>query len=271
MERRWALALLPLWLACKPSGEEDLRKGNVFFAHQEWARAEAHYRAALEAAPNSTTALEALGNIAYEQGQPKKAIEWYEKALAVDEAAISARHKLAVALLSMEDATRAMAVLTRTTELAPQDPFAYQLLGNLLQKQGNLQKAEAMERRALEVDPEYHAARAALANLLIDDGRLDEAERELERLLRRQQEALATWGQVRLAAKRGALPEVGTKLERLLTLGASHPERILLDPLVARALEDPSLSALKAKVLAAGAKAATSSAAKTRTSTEAGR
>lgn len=248
MNRRWALCLLPLMLACKRSGEEDLRKGNVFFAHQQWEQAEAHYRAALEVAPQSTMALEALGNIAYERGQTESAIEWYQKALQVDEAAISARHKLAVALLGSGRTEQAVSLLEQTIKLAPNDAFAYQVLGNAQQKQGNLQKAEALQRQALQVDGEYHAARYALANLLIDDGRLDEAERELERLLKRRQDALATYGYARLAAKRGDVAEVQAKLTQLLTLGASHPERILKDPVFAKAWSDPALAELQRRL-----------------------
>ena len=62
--------------------------------------------------------------------------------------------------------------------------------------------------------------------------------------MKRRQDALATYGYARLAAKRGDVAEVQVKLTQLLTLGASHPERIAKDPVFAKVWSDPALAQL---------------------------
>jgi tetratricopeptide (TPR) repeat protein len=246
MKRALLVALLLFPLGCKRTGEEDLRKGNVYFTHREWDKANEHYQNALSIAPDSTAAMEALGNVAYEQGNAVAAISWYRKALVTDERAIGARHKLAVALGNSPEVVE---ILEGTIELAPNDPFAYFALAGVLQKQGNLQKADALYRQTLSVDPEHHAARYALANLEIDDGRLDEAERELERLVKRKQDALAEHGWARLAAKRGDVPTAARHLQKLLQLGVTKPSAILADPVFGQLWSTEAFRAIQSELM----------------------
>lgn len=230
---RRLLLLVTLLLAGCPKGEESIRKANVFFKNGEYRRAEEAYRKALQADPENETALEGLGNVAYEQKQYDEAVARYQEAIEAHPKAISARHKLAVTLSSIDRIPEAIEILEATVEMEPADAFAFNALGGLYRKQGELEKAKQMQIKALAIDQQYHAARFALAGVLVELGELEGAERELTRLVKEGEGTLAEYGYARLAAARGRWADAAQRLEKVLDAGVSHPEKILEDPVFA--------------------------------------
>jgi tetratricopeptide (TPR) repeat protein len=246
-----------LVFACQ-KGEESLRKAHVFFKNGEYDAAEKLYRSTAEAEPNNVAAIEGLGNVAFERKEYEAAIAHYQKAIGIEKTAMSARHKLAVALTTANRPDEAIASLEETVKIDPKDAFAYNALGGLYQKTGDLGRAKQHQIMALTIDADFHAARFALGSLLVDLGELQEAEREFARLMTKKQDALAEYGFARLEAKRGHWPEAAAHLEKVLDAAVAHPEKIARDRVFAAGWnEAPMLRAKQRLDRAAGTKTST--------------
>ena len=248
---------------CPPSGEEDLRKGNVYFKNGLYDEATEAYTRARVAAPDLATPVEGLANVEFERKSFERAIELYREAIEIAPKSLGARHHLAVALSTTGRVKEAMEVLGEAIAIEPKNAFAHHALGGLHRKQGDLQKAEQSQLAALDADEDYHAARYALAILLVDSKRYEEAERELTRLVRANQTALGEYGFARLNAAQKDYAAAGRHLARVLEVGVEHPEKILSDPVFVDAFRDPALAAIHEKLRAAIAKSTTSTTAAT--------
>jgi tetratricopeptide (TPR) repeat protein len=255
--RLFAVAILALGLACQ-KGEENLRKAHVFFKNGDLDSAAKLYREAADAEPSNVTAWEGLGNVAFERHEYERAIDHYRKAIEIEKKAMSARHKLAVALTTANRTDDAIALLEETIMIDPKDAFAFNALGGLHQKLGELEKAKQYQVGALNADEDFHAARFALGSVLVDLGELEEAEREFTRLLTKKQDALAEYGFARLAAKREKWPQAALHLERVLDAGVAHPEKIATDAVFANGWSEEPMRKAKQKLdRAAGTKTST--------------
>lgn len=235
-------------VACKESGEEHIRKAHVLFSNGQLDEAEKSYKTAIEVEPGSEVALEGLGNIYFERGDPRTAVTWYEKAAAADARAVNARHRLAVARVELGDLQGAVKALEEALAIDAKNVFALHALGGQYQKLGNLKRAEELQLEVLKLEPEHLGARFALASLFTDSGRAEEAERELSKLHARGAEALAEYGFARLEAKRGKPAEAAKRLTRVLELGVAHPSKILADDVFDDAWSDPAMQAVREKL-----------------------
>src|SRR5688572_9538470 len=117
MRRALTVVLSLLSVAACQKGEENIRKAHVFFKSGDLDSAGKHYRAAADADPNNAAAWEGLGNVAFERREYDGAIAHYEKAIATDTKAMSARHKLAVALTTANRTQDAIELLEATIAL----------------------------------------------------------------------------------------------------------------------------------------------------------
>jgi hypothetical protein len=97
---------------------------------------------------------------------------------------------------------------------------------------------------------------------LIDDGRFEEAERELTRLYAGDAKPIAEYGFARLAARKDAPKEAARRLENVLDLGVSHPERVLNDDAFRAHWSDPDMAKVRARLLEASRKTGTSTTAR---------
>jgi tetratricopeptide (TPR) repeat protein len=254
---RTLLAALLALAGCQ-KGEENTRKAHVFFKSGDVESAAKLYRAAADADPNNAAAWEGLGNVAFELKSYDEAIAHYRKAIAIDAKAMSARHKLAVALTTANQADAAIELLEETAAIDPSNAFALNALGGLHQKKGDLDRAKQYQISAWAADDDFHAARFALGSLLVDMGELEEAEREFSRLVVKDQESLAEYGFARIAAKREKWDQVARHLAAVLDGVVAHPERIAVDPVFADGWSEAPMKALKEKLdRAAGTKTST--------------
>ena len=241
-------SLLFLLVGCPREGEEQLRKGNAYFATKNYAQASAAYEAAFSANPKSARAPEARGNVAFEQGDFRLAESWYRKALAANPRHVTSRHKLALTLATLNRVDEAIAELEKSVEVAADNPYALSMIGGLYRKQGKLKEAVNMQLRALDVDANYHAARYALGNLLVDTGKLQDAERQFEILLTKEQVALSEYGYARLSAKKGDAKKTAFYLNSIMERGVAQPARILEDTVFKPLWTENEMSALRTRL-----------------------
>jgi tetratricopeptide (TPR) repeat protein len=172
-----------------------LRLGETLLDLGQLDAATAELEAAATSKSLAAAALAALGRAARDQGEPARALELYERALAAQPEADLLYHSIAATHRSLGDEQRALDALARAGQTPPSfpDPAATSLeelattSGALLLRGSRAlvseRPQEAVEhyRRAVEASPEDAEARRNLALALRATGDLDGALAELER------------------------------------------------------------------------------------------
>ncbi|HEU4333112.1 MAG TPA: protein kinase [Candidatus Eisenbacteria bacterium] len=130
-------------LALEPGlPEGHVRLGSIQMNYdRDWARAEASFRRALDAAPGNGIVLRLAGNLASNLGRLDEAIALYRRALDRD----------------------------------PLSPAAYQSLAITYHAAGHLREAEEAYRMSLELAPQRVGTRSGLGLVLLAQGRVPEA------------------------------------------------------------------------------------------------
>ena len=127
-----------------------------------------------------------LGQIYLKFNAPQKAIQTFEKILAVDDEYVPALSGIGMAYQMQDDIKRAETSLRRAIELSDEEelPDAYNALGYLYAEQGiNLDEAAALVRRALKSVPKSGAYLDSLGFIYFKQGKLDAAIENLEQAL----------------------------------------------------------------------------------------
>src|SRR5512134_585483 len=191
-------------------GREDIFQKSMNEGHsaawdQEWGKAAAAYRKALQEMPDNPKALNSLGLALFQQANFEEALQIYKRAAQVSsqdpspmeklaqllertghlKEAIDAASKAAELFLNQRDVDKAVENWVRVTMLEPDHVIAHSRLAlaherlghkaravteflavaSLIQRTGNLQKTAELVKKALQVLPESEEAHQAL-NLL---------------------------------------------------------------------------------------------------------
>jgi Flp pilus assembly protein TadD len=137
--------------------------------------AEGLFRQIIARQPGHLSALQLLGVIANQTGQPDVAVDLIRKALAINPNLPSAHNNLGNILRDKGQVDEAIAAFRRAIALNPNLPEAHNNLGNALKDQGQLDEAIAAYRRAISLRGDYARAYSNLGNALRDKGRFAEA------------------------------------------------------------------------------------------------
>lgn len=179
---RRSLALRPGLNAARVAlGALLLRKG-------ETAEAISLLEAAASSGSNEDRAgaLVRLGGAQLTAGRRAQAEKAFEEAVNFAPARPDVRLGIARAWLSTdakEDVRRALPVLARTLELAPDVPSVLAAVGRARERLGEDAAAADAYERALRLDPSYHYARRRLIRLALGNRDFSRAQREVERLV----------------------------------------------------------------------------------------
>jgi len=179
---RRALALRPTYRAARIAlGSLLRRKG----ANEE---AISLLEAATGAGSNEerARALVALGAAYLEVDRRPDAEKAFERAIQFAPARAEVRLSIARAWLGTEkkdDAARALQIIQRTAELAPDVPGVYATLGHARERAGEAALAAEAYDQALRLDPRYRYARRRLVHLALQSRDLQRARHESDRLL----------------------------------------------------------------------------------------
>ncbi|MFZ5526767.1 MAG: tetratricopeptide repeat protein [Pseudomonadota bacterium] len=233
--------------------------------------------AILQARPDHAHALHLLGLVAYQAGQPAKAVEIIQRAVAVapgepvfhsnvaemsrqlgrlpdairhgeravalSPSMVSGHSNLGIAYFDAGDDERARACHERALAIEPRTPSSLNNLGSIARRAQDLEGAEAWYRRALDQNPEYLEAASNLGAVLVEVHRAQEAAAVLEQALERRPhfpEALCNLGLARLQQAR--LPEAQGLLGRALQLNPHYEAAKLGLARVQAAIEKAMLS-----------------------------
>lgn len=184
-----------LWLQLLPRGEGD-RRGPVL---QAWMEAR------LKKDPNDPTALFNLASLAMNRGQPARAVELYERALAARPDSVQTEVALGTALVQTGDWQRARQRFQAAVEQDGTYADARYDLGAMDLLHEEFTDAERQFRALVAADADDVAARNGLGSALLGAGRTDEARVEFSAALKldgRSFEALFNLARLEAAAGR---------------------------------------------------------------------
>lgn len=140
------------------------------------AQAEALYRSVLQSEPRNADALNLMGVLCRQQGRMEAAVDWINRAIAVDLSAPDFHFNLGEAYRAMGRLDQALASYRKALTLNPRDAEVHHALGMALEQHGEMEGATAALLRAIQLQPRLVAAYEALARLQTCQGKALEAE-----------------------------------------------------------------------------------------------
>jgi len=160
-----------------PAANWDDRKRAALARHRAGYPAEAEpvYRDLLRSAPDDADLHHLLGVVALQTGAAARAIDWIEKAIALDGDKAEFFNSLGAARGATGEPTAAEEAFREAIARDPGFADARFNLGAVLAEQGRRREAEAIYREALERAPDHLGALNNLGVLMKEDGRRDDA------------------------------------------------------------------------------------------------
>jgi len=234
-----AEAKLDSWLTAHPSDARALfDAGYVADAQDRLDEAAAFYRRAIAADPNSFEAHISLGLLLARQNKPDEARPELAKATQLDPGeagpALKARAWRALARIDRDsDPAEASNDLLEALKLSPETPADTLLAGELAEKTGQYDAAEAAYRRVLAQQPDSPQANAGLAHLLIARKQYADAETLLRAALAKAPDDPTLTAQLATVL---AAQDKAEALPLLQKLQAAHPSDSAITRMLAQVL-----------------------------------
>lgn len=143
------------------------------------------YEEAVKLDPKSFSAWSKLGMFHQVHSHLADADAAYAKALAIDpKSALVLNNRAALALAGFGHISDGIPLAKQAVELSPDNPYFLDTLGELLEKNGQLDEARRVLTTARQADPKYLAPRYHLAIVLHRQGKIAEARALLEEPLK---------------------------------------------------------------------------------------
>jgi tetratricopeptide (TPR) repeat protein len=140
-----------------------------------WRDSQTLFTHALAVTQNNPVMHNNLGSEFLESGQPARALEHFDKALAIDPRYYRAASNKARANMDMGHIDEAMEILRKVTEADPDSPDAYNFLGLAYDRKKENAAAVQCYRKAIALNPNYLRAWNNLGLSLKALGSMDEA------------------------------------------------------------------------------------------------
>lgn len=156
-----------------------LRRGETYRRRGDLDAAARDFRMATTLDPTATRPLDELGDVLYELQRFRRAVETYERCLALDDRSANVSYKLALARYRDGNIDGALTALRQAIRLNDRAADPYYLLGLCLREKRRPDEAEQALAKAVSLSPGLIAAREELADLY---GGLGRSADELEQL-----------------------------------------------------------------------------------------
>lgn len=140
----------------------DAYKGlaQVYLHQKQLEQAKQTYEFVLQLNPNDDEVLLELGDICIEMGDNKKAIDYYQKSVLIEDSHANRFAKLAELLESMNEYATALSAVEQAVELEPQNPKYLDMLTELSIMSGEKEKAEAAYEKLRMSNPDNNKLEA---------------------------------------------------------------------------------------------------------------
>lgn len=206
---------------------DDIASAEAALASKDYRTAHARCMAALARDPGNATAFFLLGVIAEEHGNFGKALEVFERALRLDDAAARVHAHRARCLVSLSRPLAAVEAADRATQLEPADPLTLDTIGVVYSRTGYHDRAIPLFGRASAQAPENASYAYNLASSQQFQGAFEAAERNYRRAIALDPDHHRAYGSLvqlyRASAERNDLEALGAAFTRL----AARPEAAL--------------------------------------------
>jgi len=169
--------------AAKADVKRTLQQARSLHQNGFLPEAESFYREVLKHSPRNVDALNLLGILCAQRGDPASALEWIGKAVAIDPRNAVYQFNHGKAFLQLKRPREACQALERATALRGDHAETYNELGLARMEDGDQKAAAAAFRSALSLRPGYAEAHNNLALALHWHGEHDEAGASLRRAL----------------------------------------------------------------------------------------
>lgn len=181
--------------------------------------AKAHYRAALQIAPELPSAWNNLGCAMVAQKQYAEAAEAFERVIRSKPHLADAQSNLGNALFGLGRFKEAIEHFREAVRIDPEDARAQYNLGNALSQNNQLEEGIHYLQMAIKLDPRYPEAHIFLAGTFVRQGKLDEAATEYQRALAIAPTSLsALYGYASLMASQGKWDEAARQYQAIVHL-----------------------------------------------------
>lgn len=149
----------------------------------DWSDETTLYTTSLNATPNSSVLLYNLGIVSAEAGNPRSAIDYYQRAIAINPEYVSAMVNLGNLFRAQGKYVEAIALYRRAISFNPRSPEAWIDLGNAYGQEGSAEQAKSAYETALRFNPDDTRAIINLGATLQRSGNLSEAKQQYERAI----------------------------------------------------------------------------------------
>lgn len=163
---------------------ECIDRGNVARRAGRLEEALAHYRSALDAAPDNAEASSLYGLVLVHLGKPAEAEAALRKAVSIEPRHVGYWMNLAALFDRSDRLDEGIAAYNTVCKLMPEFPRAWERLGDLLLRTERAAEALASYDRAAVIEPHDQTLVLKRGSALFRMGRTDEARRTLEGLMR---------------------------------------------------------------------------------------
>jgi len=142
----------------------------------------AHFKKLVEQYPNDERALNGLAGAYFVQQEFNLAIEFYEKAIAINPDFSPPYNQMGYAHRALENYDKAEKAFKKYIELIPDDPNPYDSYAELLLKLGRFDESIEQYKKALTQNPNFVASFVGIATNLDLQGKHETARQELKKL-----------------------------------------------------------------------------------------
>lgn len=135
--------------------------GLVYTAQKSWSKALEAFDKALAMKPDRTTSLNGLGTVLYAMKRNDEAMEKWKKAIEIDPNFASAYYNMGNAYETQEKHREALVAYVKAADINPKMADAYYRMGSLMNKTKHSPQAHVLLNKAIKLAPEAEFARDA--------------------------------------------------------------------------------------------------------------
>jgi cellulose synthase operon protein C len=165
---------LKIWdLVLQRSGDKGqaLRsRAQIAIRQRNWNAAQTDIESLLELPEQQVVGALLAGDLMIAQNRFDQSREWFEKAQTMAPDAAEPIIGVVRSYLAQNDVEAAITFLLGHTAEHPEDPIAFNLIGELAARQGQIDDARAAFTRAIDLQPEWAAPRQRMATTLLQAG-----------------------------------------------------------------------------------------------------
>jgi len=225
-----------------------VQKAFELYAARNFEEAEEICKTILAAYPENADMLYLSGLLSYQRKDYQSAIDFYTRALSIQNSYVSACHDLGVLLQEIGQYESAIACYQKTLQLNPSLSTVHYNLGIIFHERHEYDRAIMSYKNALEINPYYPDARFNLGMTYQEVGKYDDALQCFQKMLLHNMASADVYYRIgKILEKQGRIFEAMTYYKKVTAIARRHDVRSDVDCMhVERVLDQAIVSYQKA-------------------------